>query len=346
MHEDNGSVLKAFRHFAGRANKQSSNQFEAAPVEVVITTRDVLRSQMLNEGIPKGWTKGTIQIATRTGKESMQGYSKGNIAVHKGAGGSGWVITHAPSGYAMVKGLVTQEAATTIADAIIEKFPEFVKAADAKTAERLAKKYGRDIMQVVNTLKATVNKKKPSARDIARQSQQDAEAEEAKKYFDKIGDTYDKLQLQFIRYAEAANLSLEFKYLPYQSTDKEKEKRQAALYSAHHILRGVQINVNGGRKGLHTKKHMNDTESSIKKLNAALASLKKLGMDVSKTPEKMQTYLVTYDISKGAYYKNIGNAGPKSDGIIIDAASAYEATKKVGDEININSFYLKAEVMK
>jgi hypothetical protein len=317
--------------------------------------RSVLREHILDEAA-KGWKKGTVQLATRSGKESAQGYSKegSNIVVHKAlGGGSMWVISHAPSGMAAVKDIVSQKAATQIADELISQFPDFAKA-DKKEVNKIARTQGREIHRAIQTLTNKYNKKAPTKREQQRQqAKQDKEAKLAaqdkanKQWFDAQAKKYsDAVFKQFIRYSEQSGLSLRFDM--YMRRD-DKGEQQRALHDAFEKLKSVRSMLGFAEKGLRDDEHKSKTEKDIKAYESALKKLKKMGIDISKTPEKVETYLVRYDYQQfvGSHDPGkLGNAGPKSDGVIVQAASAYEAEKLVGDQQNKNPYYLKAEVMK
>lgn len=308
------------------------------------STLDVLNN-LLDEGTTSKWKKGTVQISTAKGKESIQGYLKGNIAVHKASTSrKGWAITHAPSGLLAATGLVTKSVAVTIADEIINKFPEFAKS-DAKQVKSVAKRQGRFIQQLIVTLKATVNKRKPSVKQIAQQDKFAGEAKINKKFYMSIGDKYTKLQNLFIRYSEQSGLSLQSEYASY-GVSKEIKKQQEVFYKAFKDLRWLISKLDFGLRGLLNNKHRSKVTAATKAYVAAMVKLKKVGIDINKTVSVDKTYVVVYDYQVLKQSGKLGNSGPNNDGVLIVAKSKHEAEVEAGKQTDKNPTYLVATELK
>lgn len=309
---------------------------------------DVLRDNLLEAS--KSWKKGTVTLKTRSGKESVQGYTRLNLAVHKLKGTQGWTITHAPSGMAAVKEIVTKEAAIKIADGLISQVPEFAKANELSVMQ-VAKSKGRVIMTVVNSLKKEHNKRKPTKQQVDKKAREAEEEKEVKKYFDKIkSDKYDALLKQFFIYAENEGLSLDYRYQYHSS--KEAAKKQEVLFQAFEALKYLKLDLDYAKRGLYTKEHKTKYTKRVKEYTTKMAKAKKMGMDVTKVDSAKKKYLVRYKGSGAIYYggsadtegsRKLGDEGPRKDGLYVMAASEKEARDIAQKQVNLRADLLMAE---
>ena len=308
---------------------------------------DVLRgSLLLTEAA--GWKKDTINIRTYRGPESIQAFTKQNLAVHKT--GKFWTVTHAPSGMAAAKDIVSKEAAYTIADELAQAFPEFAQA-DEKQVQQIAKTQGRQIATKIRMLMDLHNNKKPTSKQIEKKAREEEEEKEVKKFFDKInGDKYETLMKQFFIYVENEGLSLDYRY-QYHS-NKEKEKKQQAVFKAFDALKALKLSIDYAKKGLYTKEHKSKYEKYLKQYKTEMLKLKKQGIDVSSVDFAKKKYLVRYKGSGAIYYggsadtegsRKLGDDGPQKDGIYVMASSEKEAKDIAQKQVNLRADLLMAK---